>query len=147
MAARFTNLILDLIVFSESIFAEVIQIVRRLLVYAVVEPVQEQQVSVASPTRNGRVIWVVVRVVIDRNCWLHPFTQIPNVLIVKSVRVILWMAGNKKRFACLWSLPDIRPPHRMWREYLSQYVLLKSVAKNRHNANGALKTYHQTHAK
>ncbi|EXJ46933.1 hypothetical protein D047_2076A, partial [Vibrio parahaemolyticus VPTS-2010_2] len=22
----------------------------------------------------------------------------------------------------------------MWREYLSQYVLLKSVAKNRHNA-------------
>ncbi|EXF68035.1 hypothetical protein D030_4201B, partial [Vibrio parahaemolyticus AQ3810] len=64
-------------------------------VYAVVEPVQEQQVSVASPTRNGRVIWVVVRVVIDRNCWLHPFTQIPNVLIVKSVRVILWMAGNK----------------------------------------------------
>ena len=82
-------------------FRQAGQVVGRLLIQEVVQPVGKQQVGVRPPGVDGRLGGVIMREVVARHLNGQPLVKIPPVLITQGVPVIFRMAGDKNPPAVL----------------------------------------------
>ena len=82
-------------------------IVRRRLIYIVVQPVGEKKLAGGTPGDDGSLGRIVVREIIHRNLGIHSTLQIPEVFQGQRVSVVLGMAGYEEVAAvCLLYTSD-----------------------------------------
>ncbi len=72
-----------------------LQLVRRLLIDVVVEPIGEEQMAVRPPTLCRSLLGVVIREVVARDFNRKTLVEIAEILVFESIAVILRVAHDK----------------------------------------------------
>ena len=86
---------MDEILFAVLHALDLAQIVRRVLVDVVVQPVFVQQVSMGAPAEQRRLLRIIVRIVVDGHMDGQALGHVPLVLGIQRVLVVFRVAGDK----------------------------------------------------
>ena len=72
-----------------------VEVIRRQLVYIVIEPVAVQEIAVRPPFQKRFLFRIVIGEVIYRDCRSKSFSSISGVLVPESVAVVFRMSHNE----------------------------------------------------
>ena len=73
-----------------------VQIIRRLLINVVVQPVRNKQMCVAAPRKRGCLLVVVIREIIVRHFGVQTLIDVAEVFLRQRVAVIFRVARHKE---------------------------------------------------